>query len=44
MVPLFETLDDLINGSKIMSSLFKLKWYRNMINHEQEIMIGYSDQ
>ena len=43
VVPLFETLDDLINGSKIMSSLFKLKWYRNMINHEQEIMIGYSD-
>ncbi len=43
VVPLFETLDDLINGSKIMSSLFKLNWYRNMINHEQEIMIGYSD-
>jgi len=43
VVPLFETLDDLINGSKIMSSLFKLKWYRNMINYEQEIMIGYSD-
>ncbi len=43
VVPLFETLDDLINGSKIMSSLYKLKWYRNIINHEQEIMIGYSD-
>ena len=43
VVPLFETLDDLINGSKIMSSLFKLNWYRNMINYEQEIMIGYSD-
>jgi len=43
VVPLFETLDDLINGSKIMSSLFKLKWYRNLINYEQEIMIGYSD-
>ncbi len=43
VVPLFETLDDLINGSKIMSSLFKLKWYRNMIKYEQEIMIGYSD-
>ena len=28
VVPLFETLDDLINGSKIMSSLFKLKWYQ----------------
>ncbi len=43
VVPLFETLDDLIKGSKIMLSLFKLKWYRNMINYEQEIMIGYSD-
>jgi len=43
VVPLFETLDDLINGSKIMSSLFKLKWYRHLINYEQEIMIGYSD-
>ncbi len=43
VVPLFETLDDLINGSKIMSSLFELKWYRNLIKHEQEIMIGYSD-
>ena len=43
VVPLFETLDDLINGSKIMSSLFEFKWYRNLIKHEQEIMIGYSD-
>ena len=43
VVPLFETLDDLINGSKIMFTLFKLDWYRNLINNEQEIMIGYSD-
>ncbi len=43
VVPLFETLDDLINGNKVMSVLYKLYWYRNMINHEQEIMIGYSD-
>ncbi len=43
VVPLFETLDDLINGSDIMSILFKLGWYRNLINNEQEIMIGYSD-
>jgi len=43
VVPLFETLDDLINGGKIMSSLYKLKWYRNLIKHNQEIMIGYSD-
>ena len=26
-----------------MSSLFEFKWYRNLIKHEQEIMIGYSD-
>ena len=43
VVPLFETLDDLINGGKIMSSLYKLKWYRNLIKYNQEIMIGYSD-
>ncbi len=43
VVPLFETLDDLISGSDIMSTLFKLGWYRNLINNEQEIMIGYSD-
>ncbi len=43
VVPLFETLDDLINGSNIMSTLFKLGWYRNLINNDQEIMIGYSD-
>ncbi len=43
VVPLFETLDDLINGNNIMCTLFKLDWYRNLINNEQEIMIGYSD-
>jgi len=43
VVPLFETLDDLINAKKIMSKLFSQKWYRNLINNSQEIMIGYSD-
>tara|TARA_B100000989_G_scaffold184447_1_gene138857 strand:- start:1172 stop:3859 length:2688 start_codon:yes stop_codon:yes gene_type:complete len=43
VVPLFETLDDLINGDEIMGLLFKLKWYRNLVGHNQEIMIGYSD-
>ncbi len=43
VVPLFETLDDLINGKLIMQKLFSLNWYRKSINHKQEIMIGYSD-
>ncbi len=43
VVPLFETLDDLINGKKIMEKLFSLKWYRKYILYKQEIMIGYSD-
>ena len=43
VVPLFETLDDLINAKSIMESLFTHKWYRNLINHKQEVMIGYSD-
>ncbi len=43
VVPLFETLDDLINAKFIMESLLSHKWYRNLINHKQEVMIGYSD-
>ena len=43
VVPLFETLDDLINSKAIMNSLFKEKWYRKLINNKQEVMIGYSD-
>ena len=43
VVPLFETLDDLINGKEIMEKLFSLKWYRKYIKNKQEIMIGYSD-
>ncbi len=43
VVPLFETLDDLINAKPIMEKLFSLKWYRKDINHKQEVMIGYSD-
>ncbi len=43
VVPLFETLDDLINAKPIMEKLFSLKWYRKDINLKQEIMIGYSD-
>ena len=43
VVPLFETLDDLINAKEIMESLFSQSWYRKLINHNQEVMIGYSD-
>ncbi|MDC3024766.1 phosphoenolpyruvate carboxylase [Candidatus Pelagibacter sp.] len=43
VVPLFETLDDLINAKDIMKNLFSQSWYRKLINNNQEIMIGYSD-
>ena len=43
VVPLFETLDDLKNANGVMANLFKLPWYRKMINSKQEVMIGYSD-
>ncbi len=43
VVPLFETLDDLINSKSIMNSLFSKKWYRKLIKNKQEVMIGYSD-
>ncbi len=43
VVPLFETLDDLVNASQIMKNLFSKNWYRKLINNKQEVMIGYSD-
>ncbi len=43
VVPLFETLDDLINSKSIMQTLFSQKWYRKVIDNKQEVMIGYSD-
>ncbi len=43
VVPLFETLDDLINAKKIMKKLFSQNWYRRLIKNNQEVMIGYSD-
>ena len=43
VVPLFETLDDLINSKSIMHSLFQQNWYRKLIKNKQEVMIGYSD-
>ena len=43
VVPLFETLDDLVNAKSIMNSLFSKPWYRKLIKNKQEVMIGYSD-
>ncbi len=43
VVPLFETLDDLINSKSIMQTLFSQRWYRKLIDYKQEVMIGYSD-
>ena len=43
VVPLFETLDDLINARSIMENLFSKSWYRKLIKNKQEVMIGYSD-
>ena len=43
VVPLFETLDDLINAKEIMETLFSQNWYRKLIKNNQEVMIGYSD-
>ncbi len=43
VVPLFETLSDLINAKNIMENLFSQSWYRKMIKNTQEVMIGYSD-
>ena len=35
VVPLFETLDDLINAKSIMMNLFSFKWYRKLIQNKQ---------
>ena len=43
VVPLFETLNDLINAKSIMQNLFSQAWYRKLIKNKQEVMIGYSD-
>ncbi len=43
VVPLFETLDDLNNASTVMTQLFTLDGYRELIQGRQMVMIGYSD-
>ena len=43
IAPLLETLKDLKRSGDILSILFKNKDYLSIINHKQEVMVGYSD-
>jgi phosphoenolpyruvate carboxylase len=43
VVPLFETLADLDHCGSTMETLFSIPWYKNDIQGDQEVMIGYSD-
>ncbi|PIE41711.1 MAG: phosphoenolpyruvate carboxylase, partial [Gammaproteobacteria bacterium] len=43
VVPLFETLDDLKGAGDTLNQLLAIDAYRDIIQGEQEIMIGYSD-
>ncbi|XP_073279406.1 phosphoenolpyruvate carboxylase-like [Primulina huaijiensis] len=43
VVPLFERLADLEAAPAAVARLFSVDWYKNRINGEQEVMIGYSD-
>jgi len=43
IVPLFETLDDLRHAESSLRQLLALDWYRHDCQHQQEVMIGYSD-
>lgn len=41
--PLFETLDDLVNSSSVLETLFSIPAYTGAIAGKQEVMVGYSD-
>jgi phosphoenolpyruvate carboxylase len=46
IIPLFETIEDLRGGGKIMDELFSIPWYRKLLEsrgNTQEVMLGYSD-
>lgn len=43
VVPLFETLDDLIGAPETLEQLLSVQHYRDIIDGKQEVMIGYSD-
>jgi phosphoenolpyruvate carboxylase len=45
-VPLFESIEDLQNGAAIMRELWSSPAYKPLLeswNHQQEVMLGYSD-
>lgn len=41
--PLFETLDDLARAEEVVAQLLAQSWYRDVIDGQLMIMIGYSD-
>lgn len=47
VVPLFETVEDLLKAPAVLTSLFELPVYRGMLERSfgslQEVMLGYSD-
>ncbi|MEQ8515198.1 MAG: phosphoenolpyruvate carboxylase [Chromatocurvus sp.] len=43
VVPLFETLDDLSNASRVVEGLLQIPWYRDHVDGRMMVMIGYSD-
>jgi phosphoenolpyruvate carboxylase len=46
IVPLFETIEDLQNSTRIIDELFGIPYYMNLLKSRggvQEIMLGYSD-
>mmetsp|Transcript_12212 Transcript_12212/g.21423 ORF Transcript_12212/g.21423 Transcript_12212/m.21423 type:complete len:442 (-) Transcript_12212:300-1625(-) len=43
VVPLFETLNDLMNSPEQLAALFSVNSYIGSINGKQEVMVGYSD-
>ena len=43
VVPLFETLGDLINAPDVLDTLFQIPLYIGAVKNRQEVMVGYSD-
>jgi len=43
VVPLFETLDDLVNAPSVLETLFSIPLYVGAVKGRQEVMVGYSD-
>ncbi|MGB3726268.1 MAG: phosphoenolpyruvate carboxylase [Glaciecola sp.] len=43
VAPLFETLDDLNHSPTVMKKLLDIDWYKDYVNGQQFVMIGYSD-